>query len=138
MEPRQGQEVIVYDRCLFAVPVRGVINNISNDGALKVTFYPNNPGGSNLTQHNGKYFLREQCRGINGELFYKFEKATSEENKMEPYLVKLEKEIDGIRGHMPDNAGLLAIAYAMIGISQALENASRRWKEVEDRLWKGE
>jgi len=80
MEPRQGQEVIVYDRNLFTVPVRGVINNISNDdGALKVTFYPNNPGGSNLTQHNGKYFLREQCRGINGELFYAFVKATPEE-----------------------------------------------------------
>ena len=60
------------------------------------------------------------------------------ENKMEPYLVRLEKEIDNIKEHMPDNAGLLAISYAMIGVSQALENASRRWEEAHPKLWEGE
>jgi len=83
MEPRIGQVVIVYDRYLFAVPVRGIIERVSSyDGALKIGFYLLNPGTPNVTKHNGKYFHREQCRGVNGELFYGFIKATPEELKI--------------------------------------------------------
>jgi len=59
---------------------------------------------------------------------------------MEPYLVKLEKEIDLIRTQTMagQDAGLLAIAYAMIGLCQALENVSKRWKETKPKLWEGE
>lgn len=58
-----GTEVIVYDRYLFAVPVKGQIIDISEkDGAYAVKFFKNNPGGTNVTKHNGKFFHHEQCR----------------------------------------------------------------------------
>jgi len=58
-----GMDVIVYDRYLFAVPVKGCITAISDyDGAYQVSFYSNNPGGLNVVKHDGKYFHPEQCR----------------------------------------------------------------------------
>jgi len=58
-----GKDVIVYSRYLFAVPVRGHIIGISSkDGAYQVSFYANNPGGSNVTKYDGKFFHKEQCR----------------------------------------------------------------------------
>ncbi len=60
-----GKIVIVYDRHLFAVPVEGVIHSISEyDGAYQVIFFPDNPGGDNVTRHDGKFFHPEQCRII--------------------------------------------------------------------------
>ena len=58
-----GKDVTVYCRYLFAVPVQGCITDVSNhDGAYEVFFYTNNPGGPNVTKHNGKFFLPEQCK----------------------------------------------------------------------------
>jgi len=58
-----GKKVIVYDRYLFAVPVEGIITNISEkDGAYAVTFSDNNPGARNVQKHNGKFFHHQQCR----------------------------------------------------------------------------
>lgn len=58
-----GKTVIVYDRYHFAVPVRGMITDVSgHDGAYQVTFFSNNPGAHNVTKFNGRYFLVEQCR----------------------------------------------------------------------------
>lgn len=58
-----GREVTVYDRYLFAVPVKGRIVGIAEkDGAFRVEFYDDNPGGSNVTKHNGKFFHHQQCR----------------------------------------------------------------------------
>ena len=57
-----GMDVIVYDRCLFAVPVKGYITAISNhDRAYQVSFYLDNSEGINVTKHDGKYFHPEQC-----------------------------------------------------------------------------
>ncbi len=65
-EPKEeiiGKTVTVYDRYLFGVPVRGTVGQVSkSDGAYMVTFFSNNPGGQNVTKHNGKFFLKEQCR----------------------------------------------------------------------------
>ncbi|MCK4240847.1 MAG: hypothetical protein KAX30_04430 [Candidatus Atribacteria bacterium] len=58
-----GMDVVVYSRYLFAVPVRGYITAISaKDGAYQVSFYTDNPGSPNVIKHDGKYFLKEQCR----------------------------------------------------------------------------
>lgn len=58
-----GREVTVYNRYLFAVPVKGVITGVnSRDGSYSVDFYPNQHSGSNVTKHNGKYFFKEECR----------------------------------------------------------------------------
>ena len=58
-----GEQVTVYDRYLFAVPVKGYITNVSEkDGAFAVTFYNDNPGGHNVIKHNGKFFHHQQCR----------------------------------------------------------------------------
>ena len=60
-----GKTVWVYDRNLFAVPVRARIESVStHDGAYQVTFFPTNPGGHNVTKFNGKYFFPEQCSVI--------------------------------------------------------------------------
>jgi hypothetical protein len=62
-EPRIGRQVMVYDRYRFAVPVLGVIRDISShDGAYQVDFYSGQNGGDNVLKHNGMYFLQEQCR----------------------------------------------------------------------------
>jgi len=55
-------EVIVYDRYLFAIPVKGKVINIADkDGALQIDFYGyNNPGQLNVIKHNG-YFHYQQC-----------------------------------------------------------------------------
>lgn len=54
-----GKTVIVYDRYLFAVPVKGIIVDVSTrDGAYKVNFF----SGANVIKHNGKYFFVEQCK----------------------------------------------------------------------------
>jgi len=75
MEPIQGQEVIVYDRYLFEVPMTGIIQHISRDtGALMVKFH------TPITKHSFRYFYREQCRGINGELFYDWTGVKTDEN----------------------------------------------------------
>ncbi len=58
-----GKQVTVYNRYLFAVPVKGTVIGLSDhDGALQVRFNDNNPGGSNVTKHNGGYFLRQECK----------------------------------------------------------------------------
>lgn len=58
-----GKTVTVYDRYLFAVPVKGTIIEVSKkDGAFRVNFSPNNPGGPNVTKHSGKFFHAEQCK----------------------------------------------------------------------------
>ena len=58
-----GMEAIVYDRYLFAVPVRGYIASISDhDGAYQISFYTDNSGGPNVVKHDGTYFHPEQCR----------------------------------------------------------------------------
>lgn len=63
-----GKKVIVYDRYLFAVPVKGTITHISDhDGAYAINFSGDNPGGSNVTKHNGAYFFTEQCKMIETE-----------------------------------------------------------------------
>lgn len=60
-----GKEVVVYCRYLFAVPVKGRIIEVAElDGAFSVKFHGTNPGGSNVTKHNGKYFHHEQCKVI--------------------------------------------------------------------------
>ena len=57
-----GKTVIVYDRYLFAVPVKGRVRSISEkDGAYQVDFFSNNPGGQNVIKHNGGYFHHQQC-----------------------------------------------------------------------------
>jgi len=57
-----GADVIVYDRYLFAVPVRGVIRSVAEkDGAYQVDFYQDNPGGLNVCKHSGGYFHHQQC-----------------------------------------------------------------------------
>lgn len=62
-EDLKGKEVTVYCRYLFAVPVKGVITDVSpHDGSYKVDFYEGQHGGSNVTKQNGSYFLKEQCR----------------------------------------------------------------------------
>jgi hypothetical protein len=63
MEFKIGSRVIVYDRYLFAVPVRGWVTEISDkDGALRVSFDDDNPGGHNVNKHDGKFFHHQQCR----------------------------------------------------------------------------
>ena len=57
------QKVIVYDRFLFAVPVEGTVRSVSDkDGAYEVEFDTDNPGGKNVTAHDGKFFHHQQCR----------------------------------------------------------------------------
>ena len=61
-----GGRVIVYDRYLFAVPVKGTITGISDkDGAFQVTFDSDNPGSPNVNKHNGSYFHHQQCEVTN-------------------------------------------------------------------------
>ena len=63
-----GKIVIVYDRYLFAVPVKGVVTAVSEkDGAFQVTFFKDNPGGQNVVKHNGSYFHYQQCKVIEEE-----------------------------------------------------------------------
>lgn len=63
MKNVKGMDVVVFCRYLFAVPVLGYITDVSDhDGAYEVSFYKNNPGGPNVTKHNGKFFLPEQCK----------------------------------------------------------------------------
>lgn len=58
-----GKVVTVYDRYLFGVPVKGYITGVSShDGAYKVSFFLDNPGGLSVVKHNGKHFHEEQCR----------------------------------------------------------------------------
>lgn len=58
-----GREVTVYDRYLFAVPVKGEVISVSgHDGAYQVKFFTNNLGGHNVNKHDGGYFHPEQCR----------------------------------------------------------------------------
>ena len=65
MSDAKGKHVIVYDRYLFAVPVKGVVTNISDkDGAFQVNFFEDNPGEQNILKHNGKYFHHQQCEII--------------------------------------------------------------------------
>ena len=60
------KEVVVFDRYLFAVPVRGRVAEVTaDDTAVKVIFNSDNPGGPNVEKHNGKFFLKEQCRVMN-------------------------------------------------------------------------
>jgi hypothetical protein len=57
-----GRRVRVYDRYLFAVPVTGKITHVAEkDGAYCVKFDTDNPGGSNVNKHDGKYFHHQQC-----------------------------------------------------------------------------
>ena len=56
-----GCTVTVYDRYLFAVPVRGVITAVSEkDGAYQVDFFQE--GGQNVIRYSGGYFHHQQCR----------------------------------------------------------------------------
>lgn len=58
-----GRTVTVYDRYLFALPVKGCVTGVSDqDGAYRIQFFTGQPGGNNVTNHSGKYFMKEQCR----------------------------------------------------------------------------
>lgn len=60
-----GKKVVVYNRYLFAVPVKGTIIGVSTkDGAFQVNFDEGQPGGSNVNAKSGSYFFREECRVI--------------------------------------------------------------------------
>lgn len=53
-----GREVLVYDRYRFAVPVIGVITDVSHDGAYKIEFISDSPS---VLRCSGDYFFPEQC-----------------------------------------------------------------------------
>lgn len=57
----KGNTVTVYDRYRFAVPVRGIVRE-TNHNSFKVDFFTNNPGGKNVNKHDGKWFLKGQCK----------------------------------------------------------------------------
>lgn len=61
-----GDIVVVHNRSLFAVPVKGRVTDISSNGALQVFFFNDNPGGQNVTKFDGTYFRRQHCRLITG------------------------------------------------------------------------
>ena len=120
------QEVTVYDRYLFAVPVKGVVTAISiTDGAYQVTFYENNPGGPNVTKHNGKYFHHQQCR-------------VREENRS----VTSESILDGADDRRTDPRypmGYIPFAYHLVpleglakvaAVMKAGEDRGNGWKEI--------
>jgi hypothetical protein len=56
-----GNTVTVYDRYLFAVPVRGIITETKHD-CFRVDFFTNNPGKINVNKHDGSLFLKGQCK----------------------------------------------------------------------------
>jgi len=62
-----GDIVVVHNRSLFAVPVKGRVTDISSNGALQVFFFNDNPGGQNVTKFDGTYFRRQQCRLITND-----------------------------------------------------------------------
>ena len=56
-----GKICTVYNRYLFAVPVRGYITGRSDkDGAYRVQFYED--GGKNVTKHSGSYFFPQEVQ----------------------------------------------------------------------------
>lgn len=57
-----GMGVTVYNRYLFAVPVKGIITN-TNDAlsCYQVIFWTDNPGGKNVNKHDGEYFFVREC-----------------------------------------------------------------------------
>lgn len=57
----KGNTVTVYDRYHFAVPVRGIIRE-TNHNSFKVNFFTNNSGSTNVNKHDGKWFLKGQCK----------------------------------------------------------------------------
>jgi len=67
---RIGDILIVYDRYLFALPVKGVVMGKStHDGSIQINFHPfkdTNHGGINTLAYSGKYFHPEQCRRLDG------------------------------------------------------------------------
>lgn len=92
-----GMDVTVYDRYLFAVPVRGYITAISNhDGAYQVSFYTDNPGGPNVVKHDGRYFHPEQCKVEEPKDRPKLGLATTAELIAE---IKARIEVSGLLNH---------------------------------------
>jgi len=93
-----GKEVIVYDRYLFAVPVKGVIAQISGkDGAFSVVFYDDNPGSANVKKHDGKFFHHQQCRfpEVSGKIQSDFNRVLSKskvDDKIKPAKIQTEFE----------------------------------------------
>lgn len=70
-----GDMVTVYNRYLFAVPVRGIVKDISShDGALSIMF--NHDENKNVRKHDKGYFFPEECR-----LYVVKKQATTKENK---------------------------------------------------------
>lgn len=63
MDFKIGKTVTVYDRYLFAVPVRGTITNVSDkDGAYQVKLFSNVQAWQNIKKFSGGYFHHQQCR----------------------------------------------------------------------------
>lgn len=68
MKVNVGDTVIVYDRYLFSVPVKGEVVAIAmKDGALQINLGLNNPG-SFIAKYSGYYFHYQQCRGLDGSV----------------------------------------------------------------------
>lgn len=60
-----GCKVAVFNRYLFAVPVKGTIVGISSkDNSFQIVFDENNPGGTNVNKHDNGYFFQEECKII--------------------------------------------------------------------------
>lgn len=57
-----GKRVTVYNRYLFAVPVKGTIKSISpHDGSYQIVFDKDQHGGSNVNKHDLGYFFPQEC-----------------------------------------------------------------------------
>jgi len=58
-----GKTVIVYDRYNFALPLKGMVEKISEkDGAYQIGFYSNQHGYPNYMTKNHTYFFSQQCQ----------------------------------------------------------------------------
>lgn len=56
-----GDSVTVYNRFLFAIPVNGIVRQISSkDGSLSIVF--DEDENRNVIKHNESYFFIEECR----------------------------------------------------------------------------
>ena len=60
-----GDRVTVYNRYLFGVPVRATVIGVGRcDDSLQLSFDEGPHGQHNVTDRNGGYFFREECRKI--------------------------------------------------------------------------
>jgi len=55
-----GRQVMVFNRHLFAVPVKGTIQSVSShDGSYQIVFQE---GQANASKHDGSYFFPQECQ----------------------------------------------------------------------------